>query len=149
MDISHRHIDPKIEQHSARRRLSVLFLLFLVYTFSFIDRQILVILAEPIKAEFDLKDWELGFLTGTAFALFYATLGLPIARLADRWHRVNIIVIALTLWSAMTALCGAANNFFQLAAARVGVGIGEAGGSPPAVSLISSYFGREHLSTAA
>ena len=148
MDIIHRQIDPKIEQYSARRRLSVLFLLFLVYTFSFIDRQILVILAEPIKAEFDLKDWELGFLTGTAFALFYATLGLPIARLADRWHRVNIIVIALTLWSAMTALCAAANNFLQLAAARVGVGIGEAGGSPPAVSLISSYFGREHLSTA-
>ena len=114
MDISHRQIDPKIEQYSARRRLSVLFLLFLVYTFSFIDRQILVILAEPIKAEFDLKDWELGFLTGTAFALFYATLGLPIARLADRWHRVNIIVIALTLWSAMTALCAAANNFLQL-----------------------------------
>jgi MFS family permease len=85
------------ESFLSGHKSTVLFLLFLVYTFSFIDRQILVILAEPIKAEFDLKDWQLGFLTGTAFAMFYATLGLPIARLADRWHRVNIIVISTCL----------------------------------------------------
>ena len=129
-------------------KTSVLFLLFLVYTSNYTDRQILIILAEPIKAEFGLKDWQLGFLTGTAFALFYATLGIPIARLADRWHRVNIIAIALTIWSAMTALCGVTINFVQLAAARVGVGIGEAGGSPPAVSLLASYFHRGQRSTA-
>ena len=137
-----------IEPFLSGHKVSVLFLLFLVYTFSFIDRQILVILAEPIKAEFGLKDWQLGFLTGTAFALFYATLGIPVARLADRWHRVNVIAISLTLWSAMTALCAATNNFVQLAAARIGVGVGEAGGSPPAVSVLSSYFHRKQRSTA-
>ena len=123
-------------------------MLFLVYTSNYVDRQILIILAEPIKAEFGLKDWQLGFLTGTAFALFYATLGIPIARLADRWHRVNIIAISLTIWSIMTALCAVTTNFIQLAAARIGVGIGEAGGSPPAVSLISNYFHRKQRSTA-
>lgn len=129
-------------------KTSVLFMLFLVYTSNYVDRQILIILAEPIKAEFGLKDWQLGFLTGTAFALFYATLGIPIARLADRWHRVNIIAISLTIWSIMTALCAVTTNFIQLAAARIGVGIGEAGGSPPAVSLISNYFHRKQRSTA-
>lgn len=123
-------------------------LLALVYTFNYVDRQILVILQQPIKAEFGLKDWQLGFLTGTAFALFYATLGIPIARLADRWHRVNIIAISLALWSAMTALCAATQNFAQLAAARIGVGIGEAGGSPPAVSLLASYFPQGQRGTA-
>lgn len=130
------------------RRIYVLLLLTLVYTFNFVDRQVLVILAEPIKHEFGLKDWQLGFLTGTAFALFYATLGIPIARLADRLHRVNIIVAALTIWSTMTALCGLTTNFVQLAAARIGVGVGEAGGSPPAVSLLSSYFNPRERATA-
>lgn len=126
----------------------VLFMCFLVYTFSFVDRQILVILAEPIKQEFELKDWQLGFLTGTAFALFYATLGIPIARLADRKSRVNIMAISLTIWSAMTALCAFTGNFLQLAAARIGVGVGEAGGGPPAVSLISGYFPQSQRGTA-
>lgn len=130
------------------RKGYVLFILFLVYTFNYVDRQVLVILAQPIKLEFGLKDWQIGFLTGTAFALFYATLGMPIARLADRSHRVNIIAISLTLWSAMTAVCAATTSFVQLAFARVGVGIGEAGGSPPALSLISSYFDRGQRATA-
>ena len=122
------------------RKRYVLGLLFLVYTFNYVDRQILVILAEPIKHEFDLKDWQLGFLTGPSFALFYATMGIPIARLADRWNRVYIIASALAAWSAMTAVCAAAGSFVQLAAARVGVGIGEGGGGPPAISLLASYF---------
>jgi len=133
---------------NAEHKHYVLFLLFLVYTFNYVDRQVLIILAEPIKLEFKLKDWQLGFLTGTAFALFYATLGIPIARLADRLNRVNIIAAALTIWSSMTAACAVTTNFAQLALARVGVGVGEAGGSPPAVSLLASYFDRRQRSTA-
>lgn len=129
-------------------RWYVLAVLFAVYTVSYLDRQILVILAEPIKREFHLKDWQLGFLTGTAFALFYATLGIPIARLADRWHRVNILAASLAIWSAMTSLCAFSASFLQLAAVRIGVGIGEAGGSPPSVSLLSSYFERHERATA-
>jgi len=136
------------EPFFAGHKTYVLFICFLVYTFNYIDRQILIILAEPIKNEFGLSDSQLGFLTGTAFALFYATLGIPIAHLADRLNRVNIIAISLSIWSAMTALCAITNNFAQLAAARVGVGIGEAGGSPPASSLLSSYFSVKQRSTA-
>ena len=130
------------------RKAYVLFALTLVYTFNYVDRQILVILAQPIKSEFGLKDWQLGFLTGTAFALLYATLGIPIARYADRWHRVNIIAAALVIWSGMTSLCAFTGSFAQLAAARIGVGIGEAGGSPPAVSLLADYFEPKQRSTA-
>ncbi len=126
----------------------VLVVLFLVYALNYVDRQILVILGQPIKLEFGLKDWQLGFLTGTAFALFYATLGLPIARIADRANRVSIIAAALAIWSGMTSLCAATASFAQLAAARVGVGVGEAGGGPPSVSLIASYFDRRQRSTA-
>ncbi len=129
-------------------RSHVLFMLVLVYTLNFADRQILAILAEPIKIELGLKDWQVGFLTGTAFALLYAILGIPIARLADRMHRVNIITIALAVWSAMTMLCAVTVNFTQLALARVGVGIGEAGGSPPSVSVLADYFPRRERSTA-
>lgn len=114
--------------------------LFVVYTFNFIDRQIVSVLQEPIRAHFDLADWQLGLLTGPAFAVLYAVLGLPIAMLADRWHRVNIIAIALAVWSAFTALFGLATSYIWLFLMRVGVGIGEAGCSPPAHSLISDYF---------
>lgn len=120
----------------------------LVYCFNYLDRQILAILAEPIKRDLGLQDWQLGFLTGTSFALFYATMGLPIARLADRYNRVNILSIALVVWSSMTALCGVAGNFVQLAAARIMVGVGEAGGSPPAVSILSDYYPEERRATA-
>ena len=138
----------KVEPFLSGHKTHVLLMCFLVYAFNYIDRQILIILAEPIRLEFGLKDWQIGFLTGTVFALFYAVLGIPVARLADRWHRVNIITISLTIWSMMTALCAFTTSFAQLAAARMGVGIGEAGGSPPAVSLLASYFPPKQRSTA-
>lgn len=125
---------------SGAYRAYVLGGLFVVYTFNFIDRQIVSVLQEPIRAHFDLADWQLGLLTGPAFALLYAVLGLPIAMLADRWHRVNIIAIALAVWSGFTVLFGLAGSFISLLLMRVGVGIGEAGGSPPSHSLISDYF---------
>ncbi|MEM6699833.1 MAG: MFS transporter [Bacteroidota bacterium] len=134
--------------YSRSYRRYVLFILTGVYTFNFIDRQILVILQEPIKAELGLSDTQLGLLTGLAFAVLYVTLGLPIARYADRSNRKNIISISLMIWSAMTAISGLAQNFIQLLLARIGVGIGEAGGSPPAHSIISDYFKPEKRATA-
>jgi MFS family permease len=115
-------------------------MLLLVYAFNFIDRIMLGILVPPIKHEFALTDTELGLLGGTAFALFYTALGIPIGWLADRLNRVWIVTISLALWSAFTAACGAAHNFAQLFAARLGVGVGEAGGVAPAYALISDYF---------
>ena len=112
----------------------------LTYTFSIMDRQIVSILVEDLRTEFSLSDAQLGVLSGLAFALFYATLGIPIARLADRANRVKIVSIAVAVWSVMTALCGAAGNFVHLFLARVGVGIGEAGGIPPSHSVITDYF---------
>ena len=121
-------------------RAYVMFILVVVYTFNFIDRQIIGILAVPIKADLALTDTQLGLMGGLAFALFYTALGIPIAMLADRSNRTWIMTIALTLWSAMTALCGTVQNFWQLFVARLGVGVGEAGGVAPAYSLISDYF---------
>jgi len=118
----------------------VLYVLTGVYIFNFIDRQILVILQESIKADLDLSDTQLGLLTGLAFALFYVTLGIPIARLADTTNRKKIIAWSLAVWSAMTVVSGRALNFSQLLLARIGVGIGEAGASPAAHSMISDYF---------
>ena len=115
-------------------------MLAIVYMFNFIDRQILAILLPAIGAEFKVADSVLGLLAGTAFTIFYATLGIPIARLADRFSRRNLIAIALAVWSGMTALCGVAANIVQLAFARIGVGIGEAGCSPPAHSMIADYY---------
>ena len=119
-----------------------------VYVVNFVDRQILAILLPSIKADLALSDTQLGLLSGTAFGLFYATLGVPIARLADRVSRKWVITVCLAVWSAMTALCGTAAGFGSLLAFRVGVGIGEAGGSPPAHSLISDYFPPERRATA-
>jgi len=121
-------------------RAYVLFILVVVYTLNFIDRQIIGILAVPIKAELMLSDTQLGLMGGLAFALFYTGLGIPIAMLADRSSRTWIITIALVLWSAMTAVCGLAQNFWQIFLARLGVGVGEAGGVAPSYSLISDYF---------
>src|SRR5512145_996272 len=118
----------------------VLGLLFVVYVFNFVDRQILSILLEPIKADLGVSDTAMGFLTGLAFALFYTVAGIPIARWADSGTRRTIIAVGLFLWSAMTACSGLARNFLHLALARVGVGVGEAAGSPPAHSLLSDYF---------
>ena len=122
--------------------------LVVVYVFNFIDRQILAILAPAIKEELLLSDTQIGALSGVAFGIFYATLGIPIARLADRYSRVNIISICLTIWSLMTALSGLATNFVQLLIARIGVGIGEAGGSPPSHSLLADYFAPGKRATA-
>lgn len=122
--------------------------LVVVYVFNFIDRQILAILAPAIKADLGLSDTQIGALSGVAFGIFYATLGIPIARLADKYSRVNIISICLAIWSLMTALSGLANNFVQLLIARIGVGIGEAGGSPPSHSLIADYFSPDSRATA-
>jgi len=122
--------------------------LVVVYTFNFIDRQILAILLPAIKAEFGVGDTVLGFLAGTAFALFYATLGVPIALLADRWNRRNLIALSLTLWSGMTALSGLATNILQLSLARIGVGVGEAGCSPAAHSMIADYYPPEERASA-
>jgi predicted MFS family arabinose efflux permease len=118
----------------------VLAMLVLVYTFNFIDRQIVGILAVPIKADLGLTDTQLGLMGGLAFALFYTLLGIPIAMLADRSNRTAIMTVALVVWSAMTAVCGFAQNFWQLFLARLGVGVGEAGGVAPAYSLVADYF---------
>jgi len=123
-------------------------MLTLAYAFNFIDRQILVILQVPIKEEMGLMDWQLGLLSGFAFALIYVTAGIPIAYWADRGNRRNIIALAVTVWSGMTALSGMATNFSQLLLARVGVGLGEAGGSPPAHAMISDYFPPERRASA-
>ncbi len=123
-------------------------LLLFVYIFNFIDRQILSILIESIKAEIPLTDTELGFLGGIAFAIFYTFAGIPIARWADRGSRVSIIALSVVIWSGMTALTGAARSFGVLLLARVGVGIGEAGCSPPAHSLLADYFPPERRGTA-
>ena len=126
--------------HSKSYRSLVISMLVLVYTFNFIDRQILGILAEPIKNHFDLSDTQMGLLLGLPFALLYSTLAIPIAWLADRKSRVWIMTGALTVWSAMTALCGLATSYTHLFLARVGVGVGEAGGVAPAYSLVSDYY---------
>lgn len=123
-------------------------ILVVVYTFNFIDRQILSILLEPVKADLGLSDTAMGMLTGFAFAMFYATLGIPIARYADRSNRRNLIALALGIWSFFTALSGVAQNFWHLLVARIGVGVGEAGCSPPAHSMIADYFPAEQRATA-
>ena len=123
-------------------------ILLVGYIINFIDRSILSLLLEPIKIDLVLTDSQLGFLGGLAFAVFYTFLGIPIAALADRRSRVKILAISMVIWSAMTAICGLANNFLTLLLARIGVGIGEAGASPPSHSLISDYFPIETRATA-
>jgi len=118
----------------------VLGVLVLVYVFNFIDRQILSILAQEIKADVGLSDAEVGFLYGTAFAVFYALFGLPLGRLADVWVRRSLIAIGLAFWSAMTALSGSARSFASLGAYRIGVGVGEASASPAAYSTLVDWF---------
>jgi MFS family permease len=118
----------------------VVVVMFFLYFANQVDRQILSILLEPIKAEFGATDMMMGFLTGPAFAIFYATAGIPIARLADRRSRKTVIALSAALWSLLTAVSGLATSFTQLALLRVGVGVGEAGCTPPAQSLIADYF---------
>ncbi len=129
-----------INAQSSNYRNIALILLMLVYVFNFVDRTIIGILSPYIKDDLDLTYEQLGLLKGFAFALFYTVVGIPIAWLADRYNRVRIVAISLTLWSFFTALSGVATNFFQMAIMRVGVGVGEAGGSPPSHSIISDLF---------
>ena len=144
---------PASQPHDAPTRVGgpyayyVLAVLFVVYVFNFIDRQILSILLQPIKEDLQVSDTAMGFLTGFAFAVFYAIAGLPLARVADRWVRRSLIALSLATWSLMTAASGLARNFTDLALARVGVGIGEAGCTPPAHSLLSDYFPPERRAT--
>ena len=126
----------------------VLFVLVIVYIFNFVDRQILSILAEDIKADLGISDAEIGFLYGTVFAVFYAVFGIPLGRLADSWVRTSLISVGLLFWSLMTALSGTARSFSSLATYRIGVGIGEASASPAAFSLLSDYFSPKMRATA-
>jgi MFS family permease len=126
----------------------VLGVLVLVYAINFIDRQILSILAEDIKRDLGLSDADVGFLYGTAFAVFYALFGIPLGRLADNWIRVRLLSLGLFVWSGMTALSGLSQSFMQLSMARVGVGVGEASASPSAFSMLSDWFPKERRATA-
>lgn len=139
---------PPKPQFSEGYKTTVLGLLVLAYTFNFIDRTIISTIGQAIKVDLGLTDTQLGLLGGLAFALLYTTLGIPIARLAERGNRVNIISISIVIWSAFTALCGMANNFLMLILFRLGVGVGEAGLSPPAHSLISDYYEPKRRATA-
>jgi MFS family permease len=136
------------EPLSPAYRRYALGVLLAIYTLNFLDRQVINILAEPIKQDLQLADWQLGMMTGLAFALFYTVLMLPIARLAERGHRPWIIASATAIWSLFTILCGMSQTFLQLFLARIGVGIGEAGCSPPAHSLISDYVPKSMRSSA-
>ena len=118
------------------------------YIFNTMDRSVLGILLQPIKEELQISDAGLAWLTGPAFAFSYSILGIPIARLADRWSRVNVLAISIAIWTAATALCGAAYNYVSLFIFRCTTGIGEAGGSPPSHSLISDYFAGSKRATA-
>ncbi|PZR33058.1 MFS transporter [Caulobacter segnis] len=126
--------------YSKGYKAAVLGLLLATYTFNFIDRTIIATIGQAIKVDLKLTDTQLGLLGGLYFALLYTILGIPIARLAERYNRVTIISVSLVIWSGFTALCGAAANFTQLALYRFGVGVGEAGCSPPSHSLISDYY---------
>nr|WP_247983617.1 MFS transporter [Bradyrhizobium sp. 186] len=124
------------------RRYYVLGLLTIIYALNFLDRTIFNVLIEPIKKEFALSDTMMGLLAGFGFALFYSLLGIPIARVADRLNRRNIVAVAFAFWSAMTALCGMASSVTSLAFARIGVGIGESAGSPASQSIVADLFAK-------
>lgn len=125
-----------------------LLVLTLVYVINFVDRQIVSILAQDIKADLRLDDAQIGFLYGTAFAIFYALFGIPLGRLADSWYRGRLIALGLALWSGMTVLSAFAGSFATLAAARIGVGVGEASASPAAYSMIADHFPKQKRATA-
>jgi predicted MFS family arabinose efflux permease len=131
---------PPWQIYSNRQRWTFLVILFLVCTSNYIDRYIMSVLIEPIKTEFGATDTQMGLLSGFAFAIFYAVLGIPLARLADRGDRKLVISLSLALWSFATAICGIVQGFWQLLLARVLVGVGEAGAIPPGQSLIADYF---------
>lgn len=133
---------------SMRYRVLALFILQLAVISSIIDRQVIIILQEPIKADLGISDTQLGLLTGAAFGLFYAFMGIPIAMLADRMNRRNVIAVSIAMWSLMTAACGLAQSYMQLFLVRTGVAIGEAGGGPPSHSIVSDLFPPHQRATA-
>ena len=137
-----------METTNLRRSWYVLIVLMLAYISSFIDRQVLALLVEPIKRDLNVSDSQVGLLVGLSFALFYTFLGIPIGKLADRKNRKKIILVGITIWSIMTALCGITNSYWQLFWARMGVGVGEAALSPAAYSLITDMFPKNKLGTA-
>jgi len=139
---------PESSVRGVSRRYYTLLVLALVYSCNTMDRNVLTILLEPIKAEYRLSDSQLGLLSGLSFAIFYALAGLPLGLAADRVNRRNLIVVCLTLWSGMTAVCGLSRSFIQLLVARIGVGIGEAGGGPAAMAMISDLFPARERATA-
>lgn len=133
---------------SNNHRHYALVILTITYVFNFVDRQLLAILLEPIKTEFGASDSAMGLLYGLAFSLFYATLAIPVARLADKSNRRNILAIAAALWSAMTVACGFAANFWQMLGLRIGVAVGEAGGVPPSQSMVNDLYPPEQRARA-
>lgn len=133
---------------SERYKWYVLLMLTLVGALNFFDRQLIVILQEPIKEELQLSDTQLGLMTGLAFAIFYCLVGIPIARYADRNNRRNVVGISLAIWSFMTAITGMIGNFTQMLLVRIGVGVGEAGGTPSSQAMISDFFPKEKRATA-
>lgn len=147
--VSNDVVDARMVKTYSRTYQRVALLILLgAYMLSYLDRQVLTILADPIKRDLHLADWQIGIVSGLAFAIFYTGLGLPIAHLAGRRNRPAIISISMLTWSAFTILCGRAEGFLTLAAARTGVGIGEAGCTPTAHSLISDYVPRERRASA-
>ena len=132
--------NPSIPEVGGRSAKFALILLVIVYVFNFIDRQILTILAEDLKADLNISDSDIGFLYGTAFAVFYSVVGIPMGKLADTWNRKNLISLGLAFWSLMTFLSGTAKSFLSLSIYRFGVGIGESSASPASYSLLSDYF---------
>jgi MFS family permease len=137
-----------IQPLTAGYRRYALGMLLIIYTLNFLDRQIVNIIAEPIKLDLGLKDWQLGMMSGLAFAVFYTVLGIPIARYAEKANRPAIIASAVFIWSGFTVLCGFVQNFWQLVLARIGVGVGEAGCTPPAHSLITDYVPKDKRASA-
>ena len=133
---------------SSKTRHYALAILTITYVFNFLDRQLLAILLEPIKNEFGASDTAMGFLYGLAFSLFYATLAIPVARMADNGNRRNILAIAAGLWSLMTVVCGFVANFWQMLIARIGVAVGEAGGVPPSQSMVNDFYPPEQRARA-
>ncbi|MEQ1780471.1 MAG: MFS transporter [Hyphomonadaceae bacterium] len=138
--------DPSVTQ--SQSRYYVLLILTLVYAFNHVDRQVLVILLEPIRGDLKLEDWHLGLLSGLGFAAVYATVGIPVAIWADRGVRRDIVALSLAVWSLMTVLSGIAQTYWHLMLARMGVGLGEAGGTPPATSMIADLYPPSQRATA-
>jgi predicted MFS family arabinose efflux permease len=137
-----------VQGYSTNYKIYILILLTLIYISNYADRVLVGVVSEAIKAEFGVADWQIGLLSGATFAIFYATLGVPIALYADRSNRVRIIAASAVIWSVFTALSGAATNFTTMALARIGVGVGEAGSGPPSHSIISDLFSPKARTTA-